>query len=359
MVNLGSQIESLRMELGSFVGGVQSAQPPPRIPALPREPPRMPQPQPPPTSEATTSLQERLSWLRSEVSKVVQDPRYSDESAPPEVRNRLGALLNELQDLRHGAEVVAAAAGGSPDKRRQASAAPGFMGQPPVVRARSSTPLRSASAMQPVIGVSTAPVFVCPHVSAEFAADAAGPGGVGDLSRYANRYSDRYIDRDRLMADSSAMRGAGLLGETAPSTTPTLGRGMSTPSLGVAAPSSFSPAGLQQRFASAMASPARLGAAGLSDAPSRPSYMLGHGASGVMAAAATGFWRGGGQTATWGAQGPSWPTTSVSGPGTPGAGGQASFGAETSALSAPAEEPAEVAPQGNMWRPMRSKISRP
>lgn len=58
------------------------------------------------------SLHSRLSSLRSEVARVVQDQRQVDESASPELRSQLGALLQELHDVRSGAAAVAAAANG-------------------------------------------------------------------------------------------------------------------------------------------------------------------------------------------------------------------------------------------------------
>jgi len=355
---LGHQIQALRMELGSFNGGVQSVQP--HAPSLPisREPPAVPQ-----SASEAASLQERLSWLRAEVARVVQDPRYAEDSAPPEIRNKLGNLLRELSDLRHGAEAVAAAAGGSPLPRRIPPPAPGHMAggsilretayakaAPPVSisRARSSsTPMRqlrpgdasavngscfvdarptmgsgmeqpifrrSHSSVQPAMGMQTAPahpMFVCPHVAADMGArdrplcweSSAVSSCAGDASRYAIRYGDRYVDRERLAADG-VMRGVGLLGETAPSATPTLGRTSSTPTLGAAsvpsAPVSLRPSGSQQL-------PAR---------PSSPRIGRGFGTP---------------LNASFGAEGP----------------------------SVPADEPTEMSPQGNMWRPMRSKISRP
>lgn len=308
----------------------------------------MPQPVP-----EASSLQERLSWLRAEVAKVVQDPRYTEDTAPPELRNKLSGLLRELADLRHGAEAVAAAAAGgghllptgSPAPRRfqQAPApAPAPVREsewrfaqaqqlPSMARARSSsTPLRHhlqsnssrfvgaglavgaapvdwmaasslrgdpASSVQPFLGGPTAPVLVCPHMAADLTDD------LGDSARYVNRY-DRYMDRERLAGDG-VMRGGGLLGETAPSATPTMGR------------------------AAAAASAAPLGM--MAPTPGAAPSSLGHG----------------GQAAAWGMQ-----AGSFLGPG------NMSGVAASEASSAPAEEPAEVAPQGNMWRPMRSKISR-
>jgi len=387
-VDLKAQLEELRRELG---GIAQPSQPlPPHVPSLPLEPPRASQP----TPEAP-SLQERLSWLRAEVAKVLQDPRYAQDSAPPEIQNRLGALLRELQDLRQGAEAVAAVSGGSPVPRRQAPAAAYVMGQPlqSMAHPRSSTPLRhlrpddasvanggrffeaaptrgtpmdwaAANSLhvgqppmaQPIVGVQTSPLLVCPHV----AADLAGERGVGDMARYANRYADRYVDREHLAADA-VMRGSGNIPYAdVGSATPTLG--MPTPG----APTVLSPGGVQHSVSQMSASP-------LNASSALSGHLLGAGSlngSLNLSAAEASSWRGergpswAGQTgpALMGAQGPSWPTPthSLSGRGTPSGSGRGTpcGGSFAEGPSTPAAEPMEVAPQGNMWRPMRSKISR-
>lgn len=391
-VDLKAQLEALRRELGSFGGGVaQPSQPSqPHVPSLPLGPPRASHP----TSEAP-SLQERLSWLRAEVAKVLQDPRYAQDSAPPEIQNRLGALLRELQDLRQGAEAVAAVSGGSPVPRRQAPSAAYVMGQPlpSMAHPRSSTPLRhlrpddasianggrffdaapargtpmdSAAAnslhvgqppmAQPIVGVQTSPVLVCPHV----AADLAGERGFGDMARYASRYADRYVDREHLAADA-VMRGSGK--------SPYADVGSATPTLGMptpGAPTVLSPGGVQHSVSQMSASPLNA-SSGLSGLLLGAASLNG---SLNLSAAEASSWRGergppwAGQTAPAlaGDQGPSWPTPtpSLSGRGTPGGSGRGTpcGGSFAEGPSTPAAEPMEVAPQGNMWRPMRSKISR-
>merc|ERR1719352_171673 len=99
----------------------------------------------------------------------------------------------------------------------------------------------------------------------------------------------------------------GLQVESAPSATPTLGR------IGNLSSQSSSVMLHPPKIGNAAAPPGSIAAGQLSSAYSlsRQGYALG------------------GQTAQWGVQAP----------------------------SAPADEPPEVAPQGNMWRPMRSKIS--
>lgn len=330
--DLGMQLEALRTEFTGVFGGPRSMQP--QVPSLPlsQEQPRMPQP----FSEAA-SLQERLSWLRSEVAAVVQDPQYTSDAAPPEMQQKLNGLLCELQDLRHGAEAVAAATGGSP-LRRSAS---GLMAVPQVW-VRSSTPLRplrrsdsaslngsvlvdaTPSIVQPVYGMSTAPVYVCPHV----AADLAPESSVGDW--YSNRYAERYVDRERLAAEG-VTRGMGLQVESAPSATPTLGR------IGNFSSQSSSIMLHPPKIGNAAAPPGSIAAGQLSSAYSlsRPGYALG------------------GHTAQWGVQ----ASASAHSSSRHASPTLATFSAE--APSAPADEPPEVAPQGNMWRPMRSKISRP
>lgn len=169
----------------------------------------------------------------------------------------------------------------------------------------------SSSAAMGVQSASAHPMLVCPHVASDHSAgdkplrwesSAVSSGALG-ASRYATRYGDRYVDRERLATDG-VMRGVSLLGETGPSATPTLGRVSSTPTLGAAsvpsAHASLRPGGFQQ----------------LQARPSSPRIGRGFGTP---------------LNASFGAEGP----------------------------SVPADEPTEMSPQGNMWRPMRSKISRP
>jgi hypothetical protein len=414
---VGAQIEALRMELGSFIGGVCT--PPVPSQAVPRTEVQAPSQvfpradaqtpsevrqqwrqqfvrDPPaavgPNAEAA-GLQERLSWLRAEVAKVIQDPRYAEDSAPIELRNRLGALLRELHELRHGAEMVAAAAaasGGSPVPRRLISSVSGLVppagtavlretelrfpkGQPlpPQSRARSNTPVKHkslssgyfrpeleasrqshfanmaagewapgaslySSSMQPVLGMPTAPVLVCPHVAADLAAEQTV-----DSARYA---TNRYVDRD--LAGDCIARGGGLPG----------GSSSSTRSLGVASGSgapSLSRPGLFHHSTDIGGPRSWAGTPG-NATPPLPSELR---TAGVLGA--NGFAKME-ATPTWNTHmAPSWQSSVGPGiqPGTAIAAAVANAAAES--LSIPADEPADLAPQDNMWRPMRSKISRP
>jgi hypothetical protein len=363
---------------------------------LPRAVARQPLLREAPVAPEAAGLQERLSWLRAEVAKVIHDPRHAEDPAHPELRQRLSALLQELQDLRQGAEAVAASSGGSPRSRRVVlgGAAPVVgsaelrypMGQslPAFARARSSTPSRhsnlypsgllrpdianamptvsaagdwatgtslrcgpSSIVQPPVIGVPTAPpVLVSPHLGADMAAEAAL-----EPMRYANHYTDRYVDHERLAGDP-VTRGVGLSGETAPSSTPTLGRGTSpsTQSLGLGSGApSLSAHGIFQRAPGTGSRSLRSfdSPDGHATPPAIPGLNLpmANGSSGRASMEAP-VW--GNEMLSWDAQlnVAAWPSTNP---------GQ-SMVAES--LSAPADEPPEVVPQGNMWRPMRSKLSR-
>jgi len=346
-------------------------------------------------------LQERLSWLRAEVARVIHDPRHAEDPAHPELRQRLSTLLRELQDLRQGAEVVAASSGGSPRSRR---AVPGILAPagssvlretelrypmgnalPTFSRARSSTPRRhsgiyssgflrpesmaaanaahyanamptvsaagdwatgaslrcgpSSIVQPPVVGVPMAPpVLVCPHVAADIAAEQAL-----EPTRYANHYTDRYVDHERLSSDAIT-RGVGLTGDTAPSSTPTLGRGASpsTPSLGAPSLSAHGifhrAPGTGSRSLRSFESPD-----GYATPPVLPglSVPMANGSTSHTSAEAL----------AWAHEATSWSTH-------PNTSWSAGHSMPVESLSAPADEPPEVVPQGNMWRPMRSKLSR-
>lgn len=296
---LGAQIEALRMEMGS-VNGASPAQA--RIPALPgsaalhRIPSQPQQTQQRPAPE-TASLQERLSWLRAEVARVVQDPRYAEDNAPPEMKSRLGNLLRELAELRHGAEAVAAAAG-SPAPRRGSAASQhmvpggqqqenGFLKGAPssqsVQSRSSSTPLRQ---LRPNEGALFAGNYFADLRRTQVQSSALqslmpapgsasiGPSAVAELSGHSNRY----VDRERLALDG-VMRGA-----------------VREPSQSSVAASSKQSSGMPF--------------------PGEPSTL------------GIGCWQ---------------PA-----PASPNSGHQ---------VSLPAAEPSELSPQGNMWRPQRSKIA--
>lgn len=113
--SLRQRLEALRSEFGQR-GTPLPARPPPFSPASVighyeehRQPPPTPTLAPSYVPEVS-ALHDRLSAVRAEVARVVQDPAYAEDSASPALREQLRSLLAELQDVRAGAAAVAAAA---------------------------------------------------------------------------------------------------------------------------------------------------------------------------------------------------------------------------------------------------------
>lgn len=113
--SLRQRLEALKSEFGQR-GSPLPARPPPFSPASilgryeeHRRPPPTPTPAPAYVPEVS-ALHDRLSAVRAEVARVVQDPAYAEDSASPALREQLRLLLAELQDVRAGAAAVAAAA---------------------------------------------------------------------------------------------------------------------------------------------------------------------------------------------------------------------------------------------------------
>lgn len=191
--------------------------------------------------------------------------------------------------------------------------------------------LRSSS-MQPVLGVPTAPVLVCPHVAADLASER-----LGDTARYA---ANRYVDRD--LAGDCIARGGGIPG----------GSSSSTRSLGIASGSgapSLSRPGIFHQSPDTGGPRSWTGTPGNVTPPLSAAGALGVNGFAKMDA-----------TPTWSTlMAPSWQTSVGAGIPLGGSIATAVANAAAESLSIPADEPPELAPQDNMWRPMRSKISRP
>lgn len=95
MSDVRAQIEALRSELSDVVQQVPMYSPGSRFGRLPAN---------------AVALKDRLSDLKTEVARMLQDPFLEGGMASPEARARLGTLLRELQELRAGAVAVAGAA---------------------------------------------------------------------------------------------------------------------------------------------------------------------------------------------------------------------------------------------------------
>lgn len=94
--DLQAQIEALRQELATF-----------SQPALAPVEARLSAAGELAEAAPLAMMQDRLSWLREEVARAVQDPHLVEDS------NQLSALLAELQGLREAAAVAAASSNGS------------------------------------------------------------------------------------------------------------------------------------------------------------------------------------------------------------------------------------------------------
>lgn len=95
MSDVRAQIEALRSDLSDVVQQVPMYTPGSRFSRFPAN---------------AIALKDRLSDLKTEVARMLQDPFLEGGMASPEARARLGTLLRELQELRAGAVSVASAA---------------------------------------------------------------------------------------------------------------------------------------------------------------------------------------------------------------------------------------------------------
>lgn len=98
MSDVRAQIEALRHDLSDVVQHMPTYSSGPRLGRYPAN---------------ATALKDRLSDLKTEVARMLQDPLLEGGSAVPETRARLGILLRELQELRAGAVAVVSATGDS------------------------------------------------------------------------------------------------------------------------------------------------------------------------------------------------------------------------------------------------------
>jgi len=310
------------------------------------------------TAPEVSALHGRLAALRTEVARVVQGHRPEDMTSPA-LRSQLGALLQELQEVRAGAAAVAAATAsgrGPPCQQFHPALAPQqapvFAPEPwQAPRPRSPRPVPTPSRgsartgdpsrfvdvdlgtpdwacrvarsgdlpaqqppLQPTLGAHSSALLLCPHL----AADLAGGCGFSDCVDYAGTPA----------APSSGAGGCGI-----PSfQRPPPGSGM--PSGRSLASTANAPSGLQPPR-SWDQQPAELMGVTPSGSMALGSVVSsGHGNLGVTAgSSASGHWM---PQAAW--PGGAAPTAGDAG--------------------GPPEEPADRAPQGAMLRPLRTKIPR-
>lgn len=357
--DLRTQIETLRMNIGELA---HSAQKPP-----------------PAFSLQVSSLHGRLAALRAEVARVVQDPRYAEDSAPPALRAQLGTLLRELQDVRSGAAVVAAAVAPgrgvvlAPWHRHDGCqrnhhlttspldpwrARPMEVGRPAVQQpvptpsrcsGRSSDPERFvdvplgisdwdahaarscdlvASASQPMLGAATPPLLLCPHLAADLASVSSNCGyGCG---------VDFIGTRGLLSTPVAGGPGTPALHRSVPSSGPASGRNSPRPPL----------TPLLSVGAVPGSALTRLQPTGSSRPWEQSADPLGTTVCGTMPMGSAGC---GGLNGMSGA-----PASNIGGAWA----SQAHRCSGSGDVSGPPDEPLDRAPQGAMLRPTRTKIPR-
>jgi len=311
-----------------------------------------------------SALNGRLAALRTEVARVVQGHRLEDMTSPT-LRAQLGALLQELQDVRTGAAAIAAAAadGAGPQGHRLhalPAPEPGLpyaaeawqarqLGSPRPVPtpsrcsgrncdpsrfvdvdlgtpewasrvARSSQAAAQLPPVQPVLGVHSPPLLLCPHLAADLAA-VSGRCGYSDTADFPGKPVLQHASA------GVAAGGPAVHGVQRPLSGSSFGPGRSIAAVTGVAPQHLPPPRSWDQPGDVPAAPHPCGAALGSVVP---------GGQGSLSAAVAG---------------------SVSCPWTPQAAWCGGAGVAMD-VGGPPEEPADHAPQGAMLRPLRTKIPR-
>lgn len=353
-----AELSELRAEVDSLRAMV--------VQALRRDVPQTAGTDLPPQSLApeVSVLNGRLAALRAEVARIVQGHRVED-MASPRLQAQLGALLQELQEVRSGAAAIAAATAGGggplghqlhavpmPDStssfptdawQARQHGSPRPVPTPSRCSARTCDPARFVDVdlgvpdwtaraarsndlgaqpppLQPMLGVHSPPLLLCPHLAADLAAVSGACGGIDGVD---------FTGTPALQQVAPGVVGSGhgipLLQRPVPGSALAPGRSLS--STASMAPWHLHPSRPWDQPGDA------LGAAALGGAALGGAAPNGHGAVGGFIGSNAGcHWM---PQAPWCGAGP------------------------VGDVGAPADEPlADHAPQGAMSRPLRTKIPR-
>lgn len=161
------------------------------------------------------ALHGRLTAIRAEVARVLQESQTCEASAEPVLQTQLRVLLSELSDVRCAAAAVAQAAAGGGPPRHSALPWQRFQAEP-LTEVQSNPPTGTATPELRAAGKLVTPMYVCQHLAPDLT---FGPEAVSD-GRFAGRFgtgsAQAPLSRPSSASGSRTTEGPGSFASRAP-----------------------------------------------------------------------------------------------------------------------------------------------